>query len=135
MRRLMLALVLVLAACGETTPTPRPTEVPTPTPRADIADQMTDTIDLLMCAEQPSPDWCKYLPMKKSLYDVTMADGTLTVGTVIPRHGQEGFDLARQMCLFLGGAHYDDNAVDLGYYYVEIELKDGEPVRCPTTNP
>jgi hypothetical protein len=133
MRRLMLALVVVLAACGGVTPTPRPTEVPTPTPRADIAAQITDTIDLLMCAEPPSPSWCKYLRKTAGLYDVTLADGILTVGTVIPDTAK-GMDLAREMCLFLGGTHYDDNAVDLGYYLVRIYRGSLEMAICPTTN-
>jgi hypothetical protein len=135
MRRVMLTLAVVLAACGGATPEPRPTEVPTPTPtpRSDIAAQITKTIDISMCAELPSPGWCKYLRKTNGLYDVKFADGVLAVGTVIPDTAK-GMKLAGELCDFLGFAHYDDNGVGLGYSYVEVYRGSLQMAGCPTSN-
>lgn len=113
-------------------PTPAPT--PTPPARADIAAEITDRIDTLMCAATSPPGWCKYLKKKDGLYGVALTDGILTVMTSIP-DTIEGYPLANELCRFLGGAHYDSAGVDLGYYGVNIEGDRFGLAGCPTTDP
>ena len=113
-----------------------PTQAPTPMPppRADVAAEITDTIDTLMCAAAYSPPgWCRYLK-KDGLYDVELAEGILTVMTSIP-DTIEGYPLANELCNFLGRAHYDSEGVDLGYHGVSIEGVEFGLADCPTTDP
>ena len=123
---------LTLAPAWWIAATPVPT--PTPIPRADIAAQVTDRIDTLMCATPSPPGWCQYLRKKDGLYEVALADGVLTLLTVIP-DTTEAYKIANEMCRFIGGAHYDSEGVDLGYSIVNIEGVEYGLGGCPTTDP
>ena len=116
MRRLMLALVVVLAACGGSAPTtrPEPTAEPTRAPAA-IVRIVGESIDQLYCGEDPKPKWCAALTTTDDSYDIGVDGTMLAIGT----HAL-GAKLAKDLCASVASAHFDENAVDLGYRHVVV---------------
>jgi hypothetical protein len=135
MRRLMLALAVVLAACGGSAPTSAltpagPTEVPTPSPRAaaDVPAILTATIDEVLCTV-PAAKWCKYMKKTDGLYNIDATPGSITVQTLIP-NTPAGLKLAAELCAALGLFHFDEEGVRLTYNHIHIFRGDTEQADC-----
>lgn len=116
-----LALIAVIVTgCGaaeKPAPTTRPDPAAEPTRApAEIVRIVGESIDQLYCGEDPKPDWCDALSVADDGgYDIGVDGTMLAIGT----HTLSA-KLAKDLCASVASAHFDENAVDLGYRSVVV---------------
>ena len=90
---------------------------------AEMIWTMTENIDLLYCADPPTPDWCQNLIRGDSGYNIGLEGSVLNVGTNLASG-----DLARELCAAVAAAHFDADAEPLGFTHVEVGGHTGEVI-------
>ena len=117
MRRLVATILVsgLVAACSST---PADDADPTPSPGrytdAEQADILAESIDIVFCGSDPTPDWCA------DVRRVTVEDGWATVTARRGRHAED-------MCFAIASITYDDDAEPIGVHDVMVVNQAGEP--------
>lgn len=124
-------VALLLVACAGASPTPV-SAPPTPTPaatrtNAEIAAILSDSVDVVFCAEAPKPSWCSQIRKNGKLYAIEVDGTTVFVGSKLP-NTKAGKKAALAMCKDLAPLHFDDDAKDLGVAHFHVFDASGEQI-------